>query len=433
MAYNAAGLIQLSHHLYAKRHIDDTNRNIDSSKSSTSLINRVRQAWIQIKSWACPENSQALTPAKQTPIQEEFIQNNQNHIDAAQEYIKQITPPTNPCIIRKKESDLSKTLYFDGKKWYLLLTKCRKQKDTLVNTGGFKRVKYAIDLSTNKRCIVGIIRTEQESENAEITQEIKLHRHLSKIASPEIVKLHTAHQTFVPEKSKWKTYLILEECDKGDLFDRLFDEEDPLTRIEKLGIATDCANGLQTIHSKKFIHRDVKIENIFLYTDEKGDTRAKMGDFGLCCKSSDEEEKKQSKGTARNLSPERAQAFLFDDIVGHSLLYGTQTSISTTTTTQDDIWALGLCFFSLFCSEKEKLQVPNCLNIKQKTDYAILTKIAVTTQEEIKECINEQIDRTAPPALKQLILSMLSVNPKERPSAKVVVETLQKIQSTKTA
>ena len=39
--------------------------------------------------------------------------------------------------------------------------------------------------------------------------------------------------------------------------------------------------GLEEIHSKNIIHRDIKLENILLKKNNKGEYICKIGDFGL--------------------------------------------------------------------------------------------------------------------------------------------------------
>ena len=49
----------------------------------------------------------------------------------------------------------------------------------------------------------------------------------------------------------------------------------------------DVAEGLSYIHSKQYIHRDMKPDNIFIVNNH-GTRVAKLGDFGLSCKTNPE-------------------------------------------------------------------------------------------------------------------------------------------------
>ena len=61
----------------------------------------------------------------------------------------------------------------------------------------------------------------------------------------------------------------------------------------------DVSEGLSYIHSKHYIHRDMKPDNIFV-VDNHGTLVAKLGDFGLSCKTNPE---KAEGGSAENLTP----------------------------------------------------------------------------------------------------------------------------------
>ncbi len=437
MTYNAAAAIQMSRHLF---HNPTPPRTL--SIIPDRIVKTVKELWDRIRpSYFLPPIICTLKTSKElaTIVQDSTFTldgstaPDEPSIDGILQYIQK-NPQKEPTIIRSEKSGLGKTLYFDGKTWYLFLTKTTKQSDILLGEGSYKKVKYAIDLATGTRYALGVMRTNGDKSLKDVAEkEIKQHQRFNGI-SPHIVNLHTS-VTFkyvsFPFKVTEKTYLILDECDRGDLFDLI--RRGPLDHSQALTLASDCAKGLEKIHKENTIHRDVKTENIFLYTDEKGDTRAKVGDFGFCCDASDEEEKKQRAGTMEQFSPERALAFLPDSTARRSPLYSTRRSISATTTTQDDIWALGLSYFSLF-SPKGKGGYPTCLYSKTgENGRSMLTQIAEVTQKEINECINKQIiDPTVPPELKTLISSMLSIDPQKRPSATEVAKTLEDIQTTKT-
>ncbi|CAN0573664.1 unnamed protein product, partial [Ectocarpus sp. 12 AP-2014] len=51
----------------------------------------------------------------------------------------------------------------------------------------------------------------------------------------------------------------------------------------KIGIIYDAACGLQHIHDKGMVHRDIKAANIIVMVNEDGDATGKVADFGLTC------------------------------------------------------------------------------------------------------------------------------------------------------
>lgn len=77
--------------------------------------------------------------------------------------------------------------------------------------------------------------------------------------------------------------IIMEYCEGGDLkqhIDKLFYEEKSFPKKEVLDILIQLTEGLQYLHHKNIIHRDIKSQNIFFTKDEV----LRIGDFGLAKK-----------------------------------------------------------------------------------------------------------------------------------------------------
>ena len=85
-------------------------------------------------------------------------------------------------------------------------------------------------------------------------------------------------------------------------------------------------DGIRYMHRKGYIHRDIKLGNLFL--DSK--LNLKIGDFGLAAQiEHDGERKKTICGTPNYIAPE----ILFDTKNGHSF--------------EVDIWSLGVVMYTL--------------------------------------------------------------------------------------
>jgi polo-like kinase 1 len=74
----------------------------------------------------------------------------------------------------------------------------------------------------------------------------------------------------------------MEYCDMGNLYSiqsklpsRVFPPE------EALSIISQILKGVDVIHRSKIVHRDLKLENIFVKKTEKHGLVCKIGDFGL--------------------------------------------------------------------------------------------------------------------------------------------------------
>lgn len=96
-------------------------------------------------------------------------------------------------------------------------------------------------------------------------------------------------------------YIVTEYMSNGSVFQVLRSQPDKLTPTKRSLIAIDVARGLEFLHQKNVIHRDMKSLNVLL--DSK--YRAKICDFGMVrLNSSDDSPKTGLIGTAHWMAPE---------------------------------------------------------------------------------------------------------------------------------
>lgn len=100
-----------------------------------------------------------------------------------------------------------------------------------------------------------------------MAREIHHHRRLH---HPNVAQLY---EVIITETKVW---LVLELCAGGELYDHLLSKK-RLTEDEAQKIFAQICGAVAYIHSRGIVHRDLKLENIFL--DRKGN--AKLGDFGF--------------------------------------------------------------------------------------------------------------------------------------------------------
>ena len=127
-----------------------------------------------------------------------------------------------------------------------------------------------------------------------------------------------------------KFILIQMELCKCNLYDYL--EENEISIDEKIDLCKNILNGLQYIHNNKIIHRDLKLQNIFISFDNK----IKIGDFGLATKIYDMDYK--DVGTYGYIAPEILNGLEYDYRV--------------------DLYSLGIIFINIFYkfnTEMEKI------------------------------------------------------------------------------
>ncbi|XP_043399347.1 interferon-induced, double-stranded RNA-activated protein kinase isoform X3 [Chelonia mydas] len=176
-------------------------------------------------------------------------------------------------------------------------------------------------------------------------------------------------------------FIQMEFCEKGTL-DGWIDEKRGKKNYqdESLIKFRQIVTGVEYIHSKGFIHRDLKPLNIFISRENK----IKIGDFGLVTSMTDDL-RTTEKGTRSYMSPEQA-----GDKYGQEV----------------DIFALGLILFEIlwiFSTDAEKFQ----------------------EWPKIRECVLPEEFSKKFPAEKHIIEQLLSKDVAKRPSASGVLELLK--------
>ena len=140
------------------------------------------------------------------------------------------------------------------------------------------------------------------------------------------------------EKDYDKFILIQMELCKYNLKEYLNLEN--LDFNQKLDIAKSILLGLQYIHSKNIIHRDLKVSNIFISYDNT----IKIGDFGLATNINNKD--LNIAGTYGNIAPE--------------IIKGNEYDFKA------DLYSLGMIFINIFHNFKTEMEKVNIIkNIKQ--------------------------------------------------------------------
>ena len=142
-----------------------------------------------------------------------------------------------------------------------------------IGEGSFAEVYFAKGLTDGKDYAVKQIlkRRLKKSNNGveRLIDEIKVMRELK---SEHIVKLHYVYE------SNCYLYLVLEYAGSKDLFQRII-ERGPFSEEEAAKLIRRLLFGLRCMHSNNYVHRDIKLENLFITAESD----LKIGDFGLAC------------------------------------------------------------------------------------------------------------------------------------------------------
>jgi serine/threonine protein kinase len=192
-----------------------------------------------------------------------------------------------------------------------------------------------------------------------------------------------------------------------------------LTLYEKVCLAYDIAEGLNTLHKKGIVHRDLGIKN-YLVNISKGrpgkrQVDACIADFGRTLYVNDVPRDDRLQGNTTYLAPE-----------GHE--FPTKSNIDHY---KLDIFALGCVFYRLFYEEKAPWQLVSY--VKEKDARSLEERMSEHKSHvdsftaKRRQELSKKRTLTHKEEFEYLILRMLDTNPKKRVDAKEVYDTLSKL------
>lgn len=192
-----------------------------------------------------------------------------------------------------------------------------------LNHGSFGMVFLAEDMTNGQEVAIKCL-TKPELAHAagpvdEGAEELKCHAILKH--HPHLVNL--IHHF----KTDAHTYLVLEYCSQGDLYEAIRLDRGPLQTEHVRRFMLQLIGAVEHMHTHGLYHRDIKPENIFLTHDGS----MKLGDFGLTTQSQWSHE--ACVGSDRYMAPEQ-----YDPA-------GTGYSPA-----KADIWSIGICLLNILFS-----------------------------------------------------------------------------------
>jgi len=257
----------------------------------------------------------------------------------------------------------------------------RFQVEREVGRGGVGIVYKALDRVTGEAVALKVIAIVgvDAGEEARFQREGRV---LSGLSHPSIVRVVDFGQL-----DQGQPYVAMEWLEGEDVAQRL--RRAPLTLAQCLEIGAMMAEALASAHRAGVIHRDVKPSNIFLVGSARGNPPdapffAKLVDFGVAAA----EDAKLTRtgaivGTPAYMAPEQARG---DGEV--------RTSV--------DFYALGATLFEMIAGRPPHVG---------PTPIAILARLVTTPAPRLSEVVLD-----VPPALDELMASLLATVPEERPT-----------------
>lgn len=244
----------------------------------------------------------------------------------------------------------------------------------LLGEGGFARCFEVTDFQGTRLAAKTVAKTSILSEKVKgkLLGEIRVHKSMD---HPHIVRQRDCFEDDV------NVYMILELCPNGTLMEMLkrrasfTDPEIRLYGLQLLGAT-------KYMHSRRVIHRDLKLGNLFL--DE--DMNLRVGDFGLAALLIDDDDRKKTIcGTPNYIAPE----VLYGAANGHSY--------------EVDVWSIGVILYAMTVGHPP---------FQSKDVKQIYARIKVSEYGWPSLDGGRQVD----PHLRDLITKLLAADPDSRPS-----------------
>lgn len=254
----------------------------------------------------------------------------------------------------------------------------RFKQTNFLGKGGFAKVYTVIEQDTQEIYAAKVIAKsslQKKRTKDKLASEIRIH---SMLKHKHIVK----YVMFFEDSTS--CYILMELCNNKSLAD-LIKARRRLTEPEVRFYMMQLLEAVSYMHSKRVIHRDLKLGNIFL----NDDLHIKIGDFGLATRLQHENDRRRTLcGTPNYIAPE----ILERGDNGHSY--------------EADIWSAGVILYTLLIG-KPPFET-NCVQATYKrikeNDYAFPEGVEISH------------------SAKSLIRKILTSIPEERP-------TLQEIMS----
>lgn len=245
----------------------------------------------------------------------------------------------------------------------------------LLGEGSFGKAFLVECVADGSLCVVKQMDMKKMTEE-EKTETLKESKILEALIHPNIVRFREVYTT-----KKGKLCIVMDYADGGDLSSRIKEAPAYMPESTILNYFTQICLAVKHIHDRKIIHRDLKGQNIFLTKSNI----VKLGDFGIArVLNSTKDKAKTVVGTPYYLSPEIIESKPYSF--------------------KSDIWSLGVVLYEL-CALKPPF-------VSDSLSFLAL-KIVRGQYQPIPNHYTKD--------MKNLVYSLLVVDPAKRPSIKQIL------------
>ena len=251
-----------------------------------------------------------------------------------------------------------------------------------------KEVALKISHSANDQFLIQESEILQKLDHSGVVKILPIHTEIGK----------TRYYQRAIELAGHPWFFAMEFLEGGSLRDWL-KKVNVLTVSEASFIAREVAKALEYVHSKAFVHNDVKTDNVlFRHKLEKGDSiEPVLIDFGIAARA---KRYQADAGSLQWMSPER-----FSEVRGEGLAPEVKVD-----PTKVDVYAVGVLLYRMLTSK---------MPFTGMTEKGITEAILKKTPQDVVTA-NSKV----PPDLDELILLCMSKRPELRPTTRKLIKEL---------
>jgi serine/threonine protein kinase len=229
-----------------------------------------------------------------------------------------------------------------------------------IGQGSFGKVYKVRRKTDNLILVIKMIKIQSLSKK---NQQDSLHEVtiLSSLNCPYIVKYY---ESFV---ENLVLHIVMEYCEKGDLSQVVKKQQLTHQKIWKYFI--QACIGVEYLHSRQILHRDIKSLNLFLSNDDN----IRIGDLGVAKMLSNTAAFAQTQvGSPYYLSPELCEEKPYN--------------------TKSDVWALGCVLYEI-CTARHPFNAPNQAALLLKIVKGSYTPLPSEFPESLKEIVDMCLEK----------------------------------------
>ena len=254
----------------------------------------------------------------------------------------------------------------------------------IIGQGMYGKVYKALNKYENKYYAIKTLNFQNISQKERLNIEIEINL-LQELKHPNIVLYK---ESYIDKNQNLN--IVTTFCEGGDLYQKIFkSQKNYFQEKEIINALIQLLLGLSYIHDKKIVHRDIKTKNIFIQNKHT----LRIGDFGIAkiFNSSNNNNNKNTNlnkmvGTPLYMAPE-----CFKQNKKYSY--------------KSDIWSLGCCIYEM-------------CNLKHAFEGQFFPAVSIKISEGKRLPLNKIYSTE----LRNIIDSMLNLNPRNRPTIASLIE-----------